>query len=95
MIEGFENGCYWFIDSRYLRSVANNWATNGNSLAHIGYKWNAWGLKRDEIFSTGKGNKKNDIPYPQEHNLIGCPYIGKKSYVKRYKAYEGLYCISS
>jgi len=63
MIEGFENGCYWFIDQDILRSVANNWATNGNSLAHIGYKWNAWGLKRDEIFSTGKGNKKNDIRY--------------------------------
>jgi len=63
MIKGFENGCYWFIDQDILKSVANNWANNGNPLTFIGYKWNAWGLKRDEIFSTGKGKKKNDIRY--------------------------------
>ena len=63
MKEGFEDGCYWYIDQDILRSSINEWASSGRPFNKIPYKWNSWGLKRDDIFSTGKGNKKNDRRY--------------------------------
>lgn len=64
MVEGFENGCYWFIDQDVLKACINEWQNDlKNSFTKIPYKWNSWGLKRDDIFSTGKGNKKNDRRY--------------------------------
>ena len=33
---------------------------NIGSIGKNSYKWNAWGMKRDEVFSTGKGSKKED-----------------------------------
>lgn len=61
--EGFDKGCYWFIDQDVLASVVSQWTKRGMYLRHIGYKWNAWGIKKDDIFSTGKGNKKEDIKF--------------------------------
>lgn len=64
MIEGFQSGCYWFIDQDVLRDVITEWVTvNEKQYNPIPYKWNSWGLKRDDIFSTGKGGKKNDKRY--------------------------------
>lgn len=64
MKEGFDNGCYWFIDQDILRSVIKEWVADyKKEFNKIPYKWNAWGLKRDDIFSTGKGNKKEDRRY--------------------------------
>lgn len=61
MIEGFEDGCYWFIDQDVLKNVIVEWAGGRKKpFNKIPYKWNAWGMKRDEIFSTGKGSKKED-----------------------------------
>lgn len=63
MKEGFEEGCYWFIDQDVLRSTIGEWKTSGQPFNNIPYKWNSWGLKRDDIFSTGKGDKKRDRRY--------------------------------
>jgi hypothetical protein len=30
---------------------------------NIPFKWNCWGIKKDDIFSTGKGNKKETTKY--------------------------------
>lgn len=64
MVEGFEQGCYWFIDQDILKNVIHEWQkVHNKSFNKIPYKWNSWGLKRDDIFSTGKGSKKNDRRY--------------------------------
>jgi len=64
LIQGFEKGCYWYIDQDVLKDVVREWKVDYNLPYHeIPYKWNAWGIKKDDIFSTGKGNKKNDIKY--------------------------------
>jgi len=64
MKQGFDDGCYWFIDQDILRQTISQWNNELNKPYHsIPYKWNAWGLKKDDIFSTGKGGKKNDKRY--------------------------------
>lgn len=61
--KGFEKGCYWFIDQEILRTTMTEWKKKGNEYTHIPYKWNAWGIKKDDIFSTGKGRKKEEIKF--------------------------------
>jgi hypothetical protein len=64
MQEGFIKGCYWFIDQDILKEVIREWVKDrNNEFNKIPYKWNSWGLKRDDTFTTGKGNKKNDRRY--------------------------------
>ena len=64
LIQGFEKGCYWYIDQDVLKDVVREWKVDYKlPYNEIPYKWNAWGIKKDDIFSTGKGNKKNDIKY--------------------------------
>ena len=64
MIEAFEKGCYWFVDQDVLKNVIIEWVTDRKKEYNkIPYKWNSWGLKRDDVFSTGKGGKKNDKRY--------------------------------
>ena len=58
MIEAFEKGIYWYVDQDVLKAVIAEWAKLNKHWEKIPYKWNAWGMKRDEIFSTGKGSKK-------------------------------------
>ena len=60
MIEAFEKEIYWYVDQDVLRNVMREWETAGRPWGKIPYKWNAWGQKRHDIFSTGKGDKKND-----------------------------------
>jgi len=60
LIKGFEQGCYWFIDQDVLKDTMAEWTRLGKTYSKIPYKWNAWGQKKDDIFSTGKGNKKED-----------------------------------
>jgi len=60
MIEAFEKEIYWYVDQDVLRNVMREWNTEGRPWGNIPYKWNAWGQKRHDIFSTGKGDKKND-----------------------------------
>jgi len=61
----FEKGCYWFVDQVVLRQVMKEWADNGNTYDHIPYNWNSWGIKKNNIFSTGKGTKKEGIRFKQ------------------------------
>ncbi len=61
----FEKGCYWFVDQVVLRHVMKEWADSGNTYDHIGYNWNSWGIKANNIFSTGKGNKKEGLKFKQ------------------------------
>tara|TARA_A200000159_G_C7335393_1_gene344886 strand:+ start:2600 stop:3451 length:852 start_codon:yes stop_codon:yes gene_type:complete len=61
----FEKGCYWFVDQVVLRQVMKEWADKGNTYDHIPYNWNSWGIKKNNIFSTGKGNKKEGIRFKQ------------------------------
>jgi len=63
LLHQFEKGCYWFIDQDVLKSVVGEWKKQGNYIREIGYKWNAWGIKKDDIFSTGKGSKKEDLKF--------------------------------
>lgn len=60
MIKGFQAGCYWFIDQDILRSTVGTLGKENIGIGKIGYKWNAWGIKKDDIFSTGKGDKKEN-----------------------------------
>lgn len=60
MIEAFERGVYWYVYQDVLKATIAEWANMGNHWEKIPYKWNAWGMKRDEVFSTGKGSKKED-----------------------------------
>lgn len=61
----FEKGCYWFVDQVVLRQVMKEWADSGNTYDHIAYNWNSWGIKKNNIFSTGKGNKKEGLKFKQ------------------------------
>lgn len=61
----FNKGCYWFVDQVVLRQVMTEWKNLNNTYIDIPYKWNAWGIKRDDIFSTGKGNKKDGLKFKQ------------------------------
>jgi hypothetical protein len=61
----FEKGCYWFVDQVVLRHVMKEWADSGNTYDHISYNWNSWGIKANNIFSTGKGNKKEGLKFKQ------------------------------
>ena len=65
MITAFENGCYWFVDQVVLRQVMSEWKNMGNDYNHIGYNWNSWGIKKNNVFSTGKGNKKEGLKFKQ------------------------------
>ena len=65
MITAFENGCYWFVDQVVLRQVMAEWKSMGNDYNHIGYNWNSWGIKKNNVFSTGKGNKKEGLKFKQ------------------------------
>ena len=65
LITAFEKGCYWFVDQVVLRQVMKEWADEGNSYDHIGYNWNSWGIKSGNVFSTGKGNKKEGWKFKQ------------------------------
>ena len=65
MTTAFENGCYWFVDQVVLRQVMAEWKNKGNTYNHIPYKWNSWGIKKDNVFSTGKGNKKEGLKFKQ------------------------------
>ena len=60
MIVAFTKEIYWFVDQDVLRDTMTEWANMGETFEYIPYQWNAWGQKRYDIFSTGKGNKKND-----------------------------------
>ena len=60
MIEAFKKDIYWFIDQDILRDTMSQWDRMGEKFSYIPYQWNAWGQKRYDIFSTGKGNKKED-----------------------------------
>jgi len=64
LIEGFEKGCYWYIDQHVLKDVMKEWKVVRNKPHNnIPFKWNCWGIKKDDIFSTGKGNKKETTKY--------------------------------
>jgi len=63
MIQEFEKGCYWFVDQDILKKVVLDWRAEERSIQNIGYKWNAWGIKKDDVFSTGKGNKKETLKF--------------------------------
>ena len=65
LLKGFEKGCYWFIDQHVLRQVMKDWKNLGNTYGEIPYEWNSWGIKKNNIFSTGKGNKKDGIRFKQ------------------------------
>lgn len=65
LLKGFEKGCYWFIDQHVLRNVMKDWKNLGNTYGEIPYNWNSWGIKKGNIFSTGKGNKKDGIRFKQ------------------------------
>tara|TARA_B100001287_G_scaffold4219_2_gene3172 strand:- start:9956 stop:10801 length:846 start_codon:yes stop_codon:yes gene_type:complete len=60
MIEAFQKPIYWYVDQDVLKNTMAQWKNMGNTYEHIPYTWNAWGQKRHDIFSTGKGDKKND-----------------------------------
>ena len=60
MIEAFEKEIYWYVDQDVLKSVMAEWKTNNNYFKEIPYKWVPWGLKKEDIFMTGKGSKKED-----------------------------------
>lgn len=60
MIEAFKKDIYWFVDQDVLRSTMDEWTALGEKYSYIPYQWNAWGQKRHDIFSTGKGSKKDD-----------------------------------
>ena len=58
MTEIFTKPIYWFIDQTVLREVFRK-----IKFESIPYKWNAWGFKDFDIFSTAKGRKKNNWRY--------------------------------
>lgn len=60
MIEAFKKEIYWFVDQDILRSTMDQWSAMGEKYSYIPYQWNAWGQKKHDIFSTGKGSKKDD-----------------------------------
>lgn len=65
LTSAFEKGCYWFVDQVVLRQVMKEWADAGHVYDHIAYNWNSWGIKKNNIFSTGKGNKKEGLKFRQ------------------------------
>ena len=81
MITAFENGCYWFVDQVVLRQVMSEWKNMGNDYNHIGYNWNSWGIKKNNVFSTGKGNKKEGLKFKQAQ-LKWLPYHWYKVVMK-------------
>tara|TARA_X000000368_G_C23057758_1_gene724812 strand:+ start:2439 stop:3287 length:849 start_codon:yes stop_codon:yes gene_type:complete len=60
MIEAFKREIYWFVDQDVLRATMTEWNNMEEKFEYIPYQWNAWGQKRYDIFSTGKGSKKDD-----------------------------------
>ena len=60
MIDAFHKPIYWYVDQDVLKNTMSEWKLSGKEYDHIPYTWNAWGQKRHDIFSTGKGDKKND-----------------------------------
>ena len=60
MIEAFEKEIYWYVDQDVLKSVMAEWKTMNKYFQEIPYKWVPWGLKKEDIFMTGKGSKKED-----------------------------------
>jgi len=61
MIEAFEKPIYWYVDQDVLKAVMSEWKNKlHKEYGHIPYKWVPWGLKKEDIFMTGKGSKKED-----------------------------------
>ena len=60
MIEAFEKEIYWYVDQDVLKAVMAEWKKKNKYYQEIPYKWVPWGLKKEDIFMTGKGSKKED-----------------------------------
>ncbi|MBR19546.1 MAG: hypothetical protein CMA64_05320 [Euryarchaeota archaeon] len=61
MREAFQKEIYWYVDQDVLKAVMAEWKVEYKKLyKEIPYKWVPWGLKKDDIFMTGKGSKKED-----------------------------------
>lgn len=58
MIDGFCKGAYWYIDQHILKEVMKS-----RRYIEIPYDWNSWGMKRSNIFVTGKGDRKHSLRY--------------------------------
>ena len=60
MVEAFEKEIYWYVDQDVLKAVMAEWKNKNKYYQEIPYKWVPWGLKKEDIFMTGKGSKKED-----------------------------------
>jgi hypothetical protein len=56
--EEFKKGAYWFIDQHVLKKVFEK-----IEFETIDTKWCNWGIKKNDYFSTGKGEKKSHPRY--------------------------------
>lgn len=69
MMEAFDSGAYWFIDQHVIKDVFSQIPHS-----YVPFNWNSWGLKRDNIFVTGKGDKKTQLRFKKAQRKWHLPH---------------------